>query len=406
MKDDPSPRRPRPGDAGPSPTRRRGRRLITRRARASTILLGILTTILVGWVLHIGAAILQPLVIAFLLANVLQPVVRGLARWYIPPPVTVIVIVVMVFLGVGRLGIVLQANVSSLLGQDAGVPVDPGRLEEQEALARKYDLDAIVQKIVEQMRDSSIPEPVVDFMDESLSGDDLRNLATEIIGGSFDFTKGLVLVVIYMLFIFAEQAVFRRKILAIAGDRASDVLDTISRGVQRYLGVKTLISLVTGSIAYAVLVALDVPYAFLFGLLTFLLNYIPTFGSIIAALFPTITALAVNDTWNAAIVVMIAYLAINMTLGNFVEPKILGRELNLSPLVIIISVVVWAGLWGPVGTFLAVPLTAGIQIVLASGKATRPIAIMMSSGPPREPRRLRGRSAEPDDDDEEGEAAA
>lgn len=412
MSDENRTRRPQPSGGGPSsnPGRKRGRRLITRRTRASTVLLGILTTILVGWVLHVGAGILQPLVIAFLLANVLQPVVRGLARWHIPPPVTVIVIVVLFFFGVARLGLTLQAYGSYLLGKgDVATAVGPGFSEEQEELARKFNLDDIVQNIVLQMRDSAVPEPIVDFLDESLSGDDLRNLATEILGGSFGFTKGLVLVVIYMLFIFAEQAVFRRKILAIAGDRASDVLDTISRGVQRYLGVKTLISLVTGSIAYAVLVALEVPYAFVFGILTFLLNYIPTFGSIIAAIFPTIVALAVNDTWNAAIIVVVAYLAINMTLGNFVEPKILGRELNLSPLVIIISVVVWAGLWGPVGTFLAVPLTAGIQIVLASGKSTHPIAVMMSSGPPKEPRRLRRKQSSIDDVedvDDEDEAAA
>jgi predicted PurR-regulated permease PerM len=214
-------------------------------------------------------------------------------------------------------------------------------------------------------------------------------LARGLVGGTLDFTKGLVLVVIYMLFIFAEQAVFRRKILAIAGHREHDaavVLDTIGRGIQRYLGVKTLVSFVTGALAYAALVALGVPRALLFGILTFLLNYIPTFGSIIAAIFPTVTALTTYpDQPGVAVGVVVVYLAINLTLGNFIEPKILGRELNLSPLVIIISVVVWAGLWGPVGTFLAVPLTAGLQIVLASYESTRPVAVMMSSRPPPDP---------------------
>ena len=189
---------------------------------------------------------------------------------------------------------------------------------------------------------------------------------------------------IYMSFIFAEQKIFRRKILSIAGDReaeASQMLEKMARGIQRYLSVKTAVSLLTGSLCYVVLVSLDVPYALLFSLLTFLLNFIPTFGSIIAGFFPTITALGSGAPWSTALIVMGAYLVINLTLGSYIEPKILGRELNLSPLVVVVSVVVWAGIWGVVGAFLAVPLTSAIQIMLLSSERTRPVAILLSIGP-------------------------
>ena len=165
------------------------------------------------------------------------------------------------------------------------------------------------------------------------------------------------------------------------------MLDTIGRGIQRYLGVKTIVSITTGALCYAGLIFLDVPWALLFGLITFLLNYIPTFGSIIAGGFPMLTALAVESSWNKAVWVLALYVSVNQILGAYIEPKILGRELNLSPLVIIVSVVVWAGLWGIVGAFLAVPLTAGIQIILASQERTRPIAVLLSSGPPRDDKR-------------------
>ena len=135
------------------------------------------------------------------------------------------------------------------------------------------------------------------------------------------------------------------------------------------------------------------PFALLFGVLTFLLNYIPTFGSIIAGLFPSLTALANEPTWSTALMVAGGYMLINITLGNIIEPKVLGRELNLSPLVIIISVVVWGSLWGVVGAFLAVPLTAAGTIILASQERTRPIAIMLSGGPPRGARRAARRAA-------------
>ena len=206
-----------------------------------------------------------------------------------------------------------------------------------------------------------------------------------------------------MVFIFAEQAVFRRKILSIAGDRrdeAAEVLETIGRGIQRYLGVKTVVSFLTAALCFVVLKALAIPYALLFGLLTFMLNYIPTFGSIIAGILPTITALAIIDPssvgtdWTKAAIVAVTYISVNLTLGTLIQPRILGRELNLSPLVVVVSVVVWAGLWGVVGGFLAVPLTATLQICLASQETTRPIAIMLGSGPPREKRRKRKRTGE------------
>jgi predicted PurR-regulated permease PerM len=159
------------------------------------------------------------------------------------------------------------------------------------------------------------------------------------------------------------------------------MLETMGRGIQRYLSVKTVVSALTGSLCYVVLVMCDVPYALLFGLLTFMLNYIPTFGSIIAAFFPIITALGSGAPWSVALIIMGSYLAINLTLGSYIEPKILGRELNLSPLVVVVSVVVWAGIWGVVGAFLAVPLTSAIQIMLLSSERTRPVAILLSIGP-------------------------
>jgi len=385
--------------------------------RALTALMGILTTIMVGWLLHVGAAILQPLVIALLLASMLSPIVRWLARYRIPPAVTVILMVVLLFLGLARLGILLGNNVRDFAGQPVATAPDEGAglalpegadgessqirrralTKEQEELIRDFGgWDDVVRNVATKLNDSSMPGPLREYIINSLVQIEIQGLAGELIGGGFGFTKGLLLVLLYMLFIFAEQAVFRRKILSIAGDRrgeAARVLDTIGRGIQRYLGVKTIISITTGSLCYAALVFLKVPYALLFGLLTFLLNYIPTFGSIIAGSFPTITAIAIEGSFYKAVMVVIVYLAVNVSLGSFLEPKILGRELNLSPLVIIISVVVWAGLWGVVGTFLAVPLTAAMQIILASNDTTRPIAVMLSSGPPREDRRRRRRAS-------------
>ncbi|TDJ79808.1 MAG: AI-2E family transporter, partial [Planctomycetota bacterium] len=357
--------------------------------RTLIVLLGILTTIMLGWVLHVGAGILQPLVIALLLASMLQPVVRGLARVKIPPIVTVVLIVSMLFWGIARVSLLVRNNFVAILGNptetaqpsESEEPGEPRRptdpfSEVPETRAEAINgWKAIIQGIRERVEASSVPRPVATFLLASLDEVDAPGLLTGAIGSGIDFSRSTLLVLIYMLFIFAEQAVFRRKILSISGDRreeTAEVLDTIGRGIQRYLGVKTITSLVTGAICYAVLTWLELPFAPLFGFLTFLLNYIPTFGSIIAGILPTVTALAINRPLNVVLTVAATYLAVNLVLGSWIEPKILGRELNLSPLVIIISVVVWAGLWGVVGGFLAVPLTATIQSILASRENTRP----------------------------------
>ena len=390
--------------------------------RAVVVLLGIVATILTGWVLHAGASILQPLVIALLLASMLQPVVRTMARWRIPPPVTVILIAAGLFFGVARIGILIEANVRWLFkkGQTTQVTVPNGEKpeagaggappatdtpfelpqifpdeldplsEEQVEIAQRFSWQDLVEGIHAWMLEHRMPGLFADYVHRLLSEADVSGLASGFIGEGLDFMQALVLVVIYMLFIFAEQAVFRRKILSIFEDRQADaraVLDTIGRGIQRYLGVKTITSFATGALCYSTLVVLHVPYALLLGLATFALNYIPTFGSIIVGVVATLVAVVGSDGVATPAAVAATYIAVNLALGSYLEPKILGRELNLSPLVVIISVVVWAGLWGPVGTFLAVPLTATLQIILASNEHTRPIAVMLSSGPPRPMRR-------------------
>lgn len=400
--------------------------------RQINLILSVIAAIMIGWVLHVGAGIIQPLVIALLLASMLQPVVSWMSKRRIPPPVTVLMIVSGLFFILLQLGLLFQTNARAFLGEAAAKapiqrpaepeqmpapalngegtaqapgengaapsevdPVDEGVMHDifqrqQEANAESGGWAGIKAGIRVRIEDTQkLPEGMRDYAlkvwDDFDPGGLVENLALTGIG----FVKSLVLVLIYMVFIFAEATIFRRKILHLAKDRrgeAEEILDRIGRGIQRYLGVKTVVSFLTGSLCYVVLVSLDIPYALLFGIITFALNYIPTFGSIAAGILPFITALAVEESVFKAAAVVITYLSVNLTLGSFIEPRILGRELNLSPLVVVISVVVWAGLWGVVGGFLAVPLTAAMQIILASNDTTLPIAVMLGSGPEKRKR--------------------
>ncbi len=368
--------------------------------KAISLGVGILATVMVGWVLHVGASIIQPFVVAVLLCVLLRPVVDTLAKLYIPPAVTVVALVVLLFFGVAKVGVLVETNLRAFFDAEqlaeAETGLDPFQDEKAAELAQKGRWGQILAKLGVRVQAFDLPEDVqkaAQDMLDTLADYEITSIIPDAAGTGFDFIRVLVLILIYMLFIFAEQAVFRSKILAVAGDReaeAADALDSIARGIQRYLGVKTITSLATGVICYTALLMLEIPFAVLWGFLTFVLNYIPTFGSIIAGIFPTLTALAMGDGGDTAMqkaaIVVIVYLSVNLTLGSVIEPKILGRELNLSPLVIVVSVVVWAGLWGAVGTFLAVPIMATAQIIMANTEGTRPLAMLLSSGPPRERR--------------------
>ena len=447
---------------------------------ASAVLLGIIATILLGWLLKVGSPILQPLAIAMLLASMLAPVVRLGARFRIPPMVSVLGIVTLLFFGIVQLIFLAQANLAVFLEQPASIEVsavqptpapagepgdrtsveddssealpdplgpprettpatapqeattvgtaevegdpeadnsavatdedveqteesegprlDPVSASQAERIAEAGGISRLIDNLSARLDRSALPSQLIVYLKNELAQfkaeDRAAQLAQAFLGSGVNVFRTMLLVVIYMLFIFAEQAVFRRKILAVAGDRregATRVLDTMARGIQQFLGIKALVSVATGAVCYSMLVALQIPYALLWGILTFALNFIPYFGSLLAGIFATATALAVEPTIDKAVIVAVGYFTVNTVLGSIVEPKVLGRELDLSPLVILFSVVVWGTLWGVVGAFLAVPLTAAIQIVLASSDATRPIAVMLSSGPPRDSRRSKPR---------------
>lgn len=364
-------------------------RAANRRAtRAVTVLTGIVATVLLGWVLSQGAGILQPIVIAMLLCSVLAPVVRLLRKLGIPSAVTVLALLVALVMGVER-----GAN---LLISDYNIdPAAPGEIP------IVGDIGTLKQRLLTKAQEEWGVPPVI------ANAVGTYPLQEKLIALGFsvgDFIRGLFLVTIYMIFIFAEAKVFRRKILAVAKNRnreeeAERVMNSITFGIQRYLGVKTVTSLATGVVCYTVMQLLGLPYAALFGLLTFLLNYIPTFGSFAAAVPPIAMAIGEYDAvFPDATIIAATYLITNILIGGILDPRMLGRELNLSPLVVLVSVVFWAAMWGVPGMFLAVPLTATAQIVMANIESTRPIAMLLSNGPPAL-RRRRKKALETSDSD-------
>lgn len=189
----------------------------------------------------------------------------------------------------------------------------------------------------------------------------------------------LLLVVIFMLL---ESPTIKHK-LAIALSPDDDLsnekyyIEQVLEGVIRYLGVKTVVSLLTGIGIWILLELLNVQYAILWGTLAFLLNYIPNIGSILAGVPIILQALLLNG-FSVGLGVTVGVVAINMVVGNILEPKMTGKSLGLSTLVVFISLLFWGWLLGTVGMLLSVPLTMALKISLESSPTTQRYAVLLS----------------------------
>jgi len=370
---------------------------MNRSASTSLVLLAVFAG---GWFLHAAASVLQPLVLALFLVGVIQPVVRGLARKGIPPLLTLSVCVVLALFGLVVAVTEIQGSLrdfSASAPEPVGVTVEPEQLGEggepalDEVPAQEAEVDNAWRKMVTdlgaRLRQSEVPDVVVGGLTGYLREIEFGSVMVELIGGGVGFGKGLFLVILYMAFILAELATFKRKIELMDADGSrggmSEFVSQVSRDIQRYLSVKSLVSFATGVVAYVVLTMLDVPYALLFGFVTFVLNFVPYFGSFIAGSLAVITALATGLSYQTVILILVAYVAMNVVFGNLLEPRILGMRLNLSPLAVLVSVIAWSAMWGVIGMVIAVPVTAALQIALLRSESTRPLALLLASRPDR-----------------------
>lgn len=189
-----------------------------------------------------------------------------------------------------------------------------------------------------------------------------------------------LLIIITVIFMLLEASSFPRKLRTILDDPEKDLphFDKFTRDVKHYLAIKTWICLGTGILVTAFLMLIGVDYPILWGLLAFILNYIPTLGSIIAAI-PAVLLSVVQYGWGMAVGVAAVYLAINLVMGSFVEPRVMGKGLGLSTLVVFLSLLFWGWVLGPVGMVLSVPLTVTVKIALESRQDTAWIAVMLGS---------------------------
>ncbi len=195
-------------------------------------------------------------------------------------------------------------------------------------------------------------------------------------------STGMILV--YMLFLFIEQSTFNRKFASMFHDKRQSkkmryILDSIDDNMKKYLFVKTIISGATGLTSYLWLHTLGVGFAGVWAFIIFVMNYIPTIGSIVACALPILYTLTIAQSLQLPILTACGLISLQILLGNIIEPRLTGHTLNLSTLAILINLVFWGMIWGIPGMFFSVPLLVAIFIITAQFDSTRWIAVLLSA---------------------------
>ncbi|RQW05358.1 MAG: AI-2E family transporter [Calditrichaeota bacterium] len=349
------------------------REVMIRENRIIIALLSVLTVIAVGFVLYQIRSIILPFALAVFISYLINPVIEFFEKRHMPSVLAIILALIITFLVINVFGMLIYTSVRSFAAEFP-----------------KYSqrLNMLMFDVLDFLR---IPRDALNGEGEFSGGFQLLTSIRELslhrvilntLGSLLNFMSNSILVLLFLLFIMIGRNQLARKVQvafeAQMAMRIAGMLKNINKQIQRYLIAKSFTSLATGLLFYITLRLFDLEFAIIWGLLAFLLNFIPNIGSVIATILPLLIAFIQFD--NIAIVFWMALIlsSIQMVIGNFLDPRIVGRSLNLSPLVVLFSLMFWGWLWGVIGMFLAVPISVILKIILENVKSLRFMSVLMS----------------------------
>lgn len=319
-----------------------------------------------------AADLFTPLLLALFITIVSSPIIQKMMKYNIPQWLAIGTLLFTILIAFSIFASLIGASVNEF---SASLPQYKVILSEKVTWLlkwiRHYNLNALIPQ--QKLAESLDPNAVMNFVSNALGR----------VSGMISDIFVLFLIVVFML---SEIPLAKRKLNYLVSGQSvgeqrqvkNDVYKVID-GVIQYLSIKTLTSLMTGLIIYLVLNLLDIQYAILWGTLAFLLNYVPNIGSILAAIPAVVQAFILNGMLEGGLLIM-AYLIINVLIGNVVEPKMMGTRLGLSTLIVFISLIFWGWLLGIVGMFLSVPLTMAVKIALEANPKTEKLAYLLGNG--------------------------
>jgi predicted PurR-regulated permease PerM len=327
---------------------------------------------LLFYVLLVGKNLLIPLVLAifiWFLINMLKDLIGMLSirGKHLPQLLCFIFAIIGILLAFAFIIDIISSNVAAVSASSQTYTENFSHI-----------LNAASAKVAEWFKLENPPR-----FNDMLKDFDFGSLLSKIAMGLTSLAGRTGIVLIYILFLFLEQASFSIKFKALCKDRQQQeqltrIVNRIQKDVRTYFGIKVFTSALTGFLSYLIMKWVGLDFAEFWGLLIFLMNFIPTIGSIIATVFPALLALVQFPTFGPFFIIVGGIGMLQFLIGNLLEPKMMGNTLNMSPLVILLALAFWGAIWGIPGMILSVPITVISIIICANFPATRPFAILLS----------------------------
>jgi len=315
-------------------------------------------------------SIFKPLVIAFLIWFIINQIKVSLGKIKIggkalPAAVRSILAFVLIFIVIYLIAELLIVNIEGIV---ASMPVYIA------------DLNTSFDKVTAIINNPNYTE----YLQKWVNNLNLSGMATSALSSLSGFVANSAVVLVYIIFFLMEDAAYGIKVDELFPVKKHEYskfmhnLRSISESIRYYIFSMTAISLVTGAISYVILLIMGVEYAFLWSFLIFILNFIPYIGPLISSLFPSVFSVITSGELIQFIYVFAAMEGVQILIGNFIQPMVMGKGTNLSPIVVILALAFWGMLWGVVGMMLAVPIMAVIVIICSQIPETRYLAILFS----------------------------
>lgn len=333
--------------------------LADEQAALTTVSLVVIAAVAIAFALAYTAPVLVPFVLAVFVYYLVSPISDALElRLRFPRWASTLVVLLVVATGIVLLGLLVT---TSARGLAASGDVYAERLT---SLASRIAA-ALDRQGIDLSQDALI---------ESVRSLPLTRILQTSAATAFSLLTNGMLVLIFVIFLLLGR---NREMVK------SATFQQIDREIRRYLVLKFLLSAATGLLIGVILMLFGLELALVFGVLAFFLNFIPSIGSIVATALPLPIALVQYETLGPVIAIVILTTAVQMVIGNGLDPKLMGKQLDLSPVTILMALVFWGLLWGVAGMLLAAPLTAILRIVLAKFETTRPVSDLLAGRLPR-----------------------
>ena len=346
---------------------------IIRNSRFIMALLAIICVIAIGAVLSQVRSVILPLALAVFLSFLINPLITIFEKLKMPSWLATILAVVSTLLILFILVVFITNSIQSFTDE---FPKYQERVNKRgESLLKLLNVRPDYFTMTEEWKDNPQISALLDRF--SVTG-----IIMTILGSFSTLLSNIVMVLLFLLFILLGRNQLAPKLLnafnSETSTKMSEIIVNIKHQIQKYILTKTLISLLTAGVAMIILSLFGIPFVLIWGFLTFLLNFIPNIGSIIATLLPLTIAIIQFDNLIMLLWLGLSLAAVQVVVGNFLDPKLVGKSVNLSPVVVLFSLIFWGYLWGIIGMFLSVPISVIIKIIFENIPELRFISVLMS----------------------------